>query len=245
MNILKTISLSLITLSFLIACSNGPQHPSLNGNQGADDSKGDPNTKDTDPTSNDPNDSPDDQGSDPKDPDSKDPPLALACKIDASIVYKGIGGDNLAAGRTAGAEGENTYQMKPADSLRETYMKTFGQVPPSFARLRGTITSDQPRWVSPVLPSAFSNYAVFMLGREVGQSVVAKDASWAQKISPDAVLEGCKAIATKAWIRTVTDKDVEPCVRYMESSDMQRLDPAERWSYAFAAVLSSIEFISY
>jgi len=171
--------------------------------------------------------------------------LGLMCTPGGTYSYVGLGGVKLEVGRARSAVNRDRHQVKSLNVLRDSYRQSFGVLPPSFTRYTATFSVKEPRWLSPTMPSAFSNYALFVMGREVGQAVIRGDASWAKRTGDEEIAEGCKLIAAKAWIRTISDEESQSCATYLSRPEFAELSAEDRWSYVFAAMLTSVEFITY
>ncbi len=174
--------------------------------------------------------------------------LSLTCGKDP-LTYIGLGKSTIQIG-VSNPESDsnaklNRMRIKSANALRDSYLSHFGEVPNSFAKYNTSFGDTQKYWYEATIPSAFTNYASFVMGYEVARKHINKDNSWSMRSSESEIKEGCKILAVKAWNRTVSNSEITFCVNYMKDPKLEKYSLKEKWSFALASILSSIEFLGY
>lgn len=172
---------------------------------------------------------------------------ALQCnaKPAGARTYKQFDGSNLEDSRANEAVGINRARVKPYVVMASEYQRILGNTPPSLAKAGGSFESPPQRWFAEPVYSGVSMNAAFDISFEGCLTYTRANADMKSAPTADSAKAQCTDLMRKAWSRTPAPEEIDGCTDLALTKLASETDPARRWAYVCASVLSSSQFLTF
>mgnify|MGYP001083900400 CR=1 FL=1 len=188
----------------------------------------------------------DDPSAEGADEGSEALPEALQCTVKPEgRSYVLFDGTRLEASRVNENAGVNRARIKPYAVMATEYERVLGLVPEGIKTAGGSFDDPPERWYAEGSHSGVSINAIFEISFE-GCLAWAKAApELADAPTDESATAECTKLMRKAWSRTPSPDEIAGCVDLAVNKLASQSDPARRWAYVCASVLSSSHFLTF
>lgn len=159
--------------------------------------------------------------------------------------YVGFDGASLTTSRVNENIGINRARLKPFRTLEGEYKRVVGAAPASLASQAGSFDSQAPRWFEEPQATGVGLSALYSMSFEAALAYAKSNAKLAAAPTAESASTECAAFMRKAWSRTASPDEIAECAAFATEGVGKEADPARKWAYAFASVLSSTRFVTY
>lgn len=173
-------------------------------------------------------------------------PEALQCtEKPEGRSYVLFDGTKLEASRLNENVGVNRARIKPYAVMATEYERVLGVVPEGIKTAGGAFDDPPERWYAESTHSGVSINAIFEISFE-GCLAWAKAApELAEAPTEESAKAECTKLMRKAWSRSPSPDEISGCVDLAVTKLASQSDPARRWAYVCASVLSSSHFLTF
>lgn len=163
---------------------------------------------------------------------------------EAAIKYTGFGGP-LETGRPEIEPGSDRLRIKPFNALAAEYTRALGLTAFNTTPYAATFGRPPARWYSEPQASANTIYAAFALAYGACTAYTSASTTFAEAPSATSADRHCKDFARAAWQREASADEIAVCTAFAVDKTKPTDEPAKRWAYTCAAVLSTSGFLAY
>jgi hypothetical protein len=159
-------------------------------------------------------------------------------------------GKSLNADRVNVGLGQNRMRVKSYSVMTSEFERVLGALPPEAKTVvqsaNGSFESYPVRWFGEPQTTGVGMTAYFEVAfRVAGYHIKANPTDYGALPTAESARKVCDEMAHKAWRRKPGEPEVTACVDYATTKLANETNPARRWSYVIASVLSTADFLSY
>jgi hypothetical protein len=154
-------------------------------------------------------------------------------------------GTKLEASRVNENVGVNRARIKPYAVMASEYQRVLGVVPPSIKTAGASFDDPPARWFAESIYSGVAMNAIFEISYEGCLDYVRAASDLKAIPTPETATAECTKMMRKAWSRTPSPEEVGSCTDLAVTKLAEQKDPARRWAYVCASILSSSQFLTF
>lgn len=172
---------------------------------------------------------------------------ALQCnaKPAGARTYKSFDSTNLEDQRVNEGTGVNRARVKPFGVMASEFQRVLGNTPPSLSTSAASFNAAPARWFGEPVYSGVSMNKVFDVSFEGCLTYTTANADMTSAPDADSAKTQCTALMRKAWSRSPSPEELTACTDLATTKTTSETEPARRWAYVCASILSSSQFLTY
>lgn len=172
---------------------------------------------------------------------------ALQCNVKPENIrsYRNFDGAKLEEQRPNEGTGVNRARMKPYAVMASEYQRILGNTPDGIKTAGASFNASPARWYGEPVYSGVTMNTAFNIAFEGCLTYAAADANMKSAPTTDSAKTECTSFMRKAWSRTPAPEEVDACTDLAMNKLSTETEPARRWAYVCASILSSTQFLTF
>lgn len=172
---------------------------------------------------------------------------ALQCnaKPEGARSYKLFDGTKLEEQRLNEGTGVNRARVKPYGVMATELQRVLGNTPASIKTAGPSFNAAPARWFAEPTYSGVSMNKMFEVAFEGCLVYAAANPDMKAAPTAESAKTQCTSFMRKAWSRTPSPEEIESCTDLAVEKLGTEPDPARRWAYVCASILSSSQFLTF
>jgi hypothetical protein len=160
-----------------------------------------------------------------------------------SQAYVGLDGRVLIEERLDLTAQTDRLRVKPYSLLQEDFNRALGMTPAFIQNQASTFNDPATRWSQEPALSGVNMYQAFKAAFQGCRATLTQTQFQTNPTLATADVE-CASFQRKFWNREPTAQERSSCASFAVSAENNDASPKNRWAYACAAVLSSVNFLA-